>query len=257
MTTSATTMRAAPEKAQNFLPNPQKPSHVRPVRRGGGVSGRENRAPVAGTGDLVRSLFTGRLTVDVELVVGCVGGLSDQVRTAVAGNVRHARRLQGLSIRDLAERSGVSKALLSQLERGLANPTVEVLAAVAEALELSFADITRTPLYEPVVIRRAPALDPDAAGMAARTLLSSERRSRFELYESTLPAGQVHESAPHGRGSEEFAYVLSGAVTLETETWTVRLRAGEAVRFSAEADHSYRAAGRPARLLTLVSMPLD
>ncbi|MEZ0075928.1 helix-turn-helix domain-containing protein [Planotetraspora sp. GP83] len=184
-----------------------------------------------------------------------MSGLSDQVRAAIANNVRHARRTRGLSIRDLADRSGFSKAMLSQLERGLANPTVEVLSGIAESLELSFADITRTPLYEPQVMRRAPGDEVGAA--SARTLLSSLDRRRFEVYESSLPAEHTHESAPHGRGSEEFAYVLSGAVTLEIATWTVRLRAGDAVRFSAEAEHSYRTATRPARLLTLVSMPTD
>ncbi|MEU8271792.1 XRE family transcriptional regulator [Sphaerisporangium sp. NPDC049002] len=177
--------------------------------------------------------------------------LSEQVRAAIASNVRHARRTRGLSIRDLADRSGFSKALLSQLERGLANPTVEVLSGLAEALELSFADITRTPLFEPQVMRRA------SADEAARTLLSSMDRRRFEIYESVLPPEHTHESAPHGRGSEEFAYVLSGAVTLEIATWQVRLRSGDTVRFPAETEHSYRTTARATRLLTLVSMPSD
>ncbi|MCC5580538.1 MULTISPECIES: helix-turn-helix domain-containing protein [Microtetraspora] len=177
--------------------------------------------------------------------------LSEQVRAAIAGNVRHARRTRGLSIRDLADRCGFSKALLSQIERGLANPTVEVLSGIAEALELSFADITRTPLYEPQVMRRT------AADAAARTLLSSVDRRRFEIYESLLPPEHSHESAPHGRGSEEFAYVVSGAVTLEIATWTVRLRAGDAVRFSCEVEHSYQTGARATRLLTMVSMPSD
>ncbi|OPG13590.1 hypothetical protein B1L11_07700 [Microbispora sp. GKU 823] len=181
---------------------------------------------------------------------GRVGALSEQVRAAIASNVRHARHTRGLSIRDLADRSGFSKALLSQIERGLANPTVEVLAGLAEALDLSFADITRTPLYEPQVMRRA-------GDDAARTLLSSLDRRRFELYETPLPPEHAHESAPHGRGSEEFAYVLSGSVTLEVATYEVRLEAGDAVRFSAEAEHGYRTGAEPARLLTLVSMPSD
>ncbi len=62
-----------------------------------------------------------------------------------------------MSIRDLADRAGCSKALMSQLERGLANPTIEVLSGIAEALGMSFADITRAPLYEPQVMRRADA----------------------------------------------------------------------------------------------------
>jgi uncharacterized cupin superfamily protein len=77
------------------------------------------------------------------------------------------------------------------------------------------------------------------------------------MYESVFPAGHVHDSAPHGRASEECAYVISGTVRLEIAAWTVQLRAGDAVRFSAEAEHSYHTGPRPARLLTLVSMPTD
>jgi transcriptional regulator with XRE-family HTH domain len=160
-----------------------------------------------------------------------------------------------MSLRDLADQAGVSKALLSQLERGVANPTIEVLSAVSAAFDLDFADLIRVPLYEPQVLR-ADAADA-VAESAARTLFSSPDRRRFEIYETTLAAAHSRDSAPHGRGSEEFAYVLSGLVTLEIGQWTVRLRAGDAVRFSGEAEHSYTAGGRPARLLTLLSMPSE
>jgi transcriptional regulator with XRE-family HTH domain len=177
---------------------------------------------------------------------------ADQIRAAIAGNLRHARQSAGLSMRDLADRAGVSKALLSQLERGVANPTIEILSGVAAALSLELADLIRTPLYEPQVLRAQSVEEGDA-----RTLFSSPEQRRFEVYEATLLARQGRDSAPHGRGSEEFAYVMSGIVTLEVAQWTVRLRAGDAVRFSGETEHSYRAGGRPARLLTLVSMPSD
>jgi XRE family transcriptional regulator, regulator of sulfur utilization len=184
-----------------------------------------------------------------------VTSVANQVRAAIAQNLRHARQTRGLSMRDLAERAGVSKALLSQLERGVANPTVEVLAGIAASLELSFTDLSRAPLYEPQVLRR---LVPNADGLpSARTLFGSTEGRRFEIYESVFTPEHVHDSAPHGRASEECAYVITGAVTLEIAAWKVQLRSGDAVRFSAEAEHSYRTGQRATRLLTLVSMPTD
>ncbi|MBW8484131.1 helix-turn-helix domain-containing protein [Actinomadura parmotrematis] len=175
---------------------------------------------------------------------------TERLRAAIAENLRYARGSRGFSLRDLAEQAGVSKALLSQLERGVANPTIEVLSAVATALDLDFTDLIRTPLYEPQVLRAA-------AGEGARTLFSSPDRRRFEVYETTLAAGEPRDSAPHGRGSEEFAYVLAGEVVLESGQWTVRLGPGDGARFSGEAEHSYTAGGGTARLLTLLSMPSD
>jgi transcriptional regulator with XRE-family HTH domain len=177
---------------------------------------------------------------------------TERLRAAIAGNLRHARLVRGMSLRDLAERAGVSKGLLSQLEHCAANPTIEVLGSVAAALGLEVADLIRTPLYEPQVLSARSLED------ASRTLFSSAEARRVELYETALPAGGSHDSAPHGRGSEEFAYVLSGAVVLTLEQRSVSLSAGEAVRFSGEADHSYQAAeGRPVELITLLSMPSD
>jgi len=178
-----------------------------------------------------------------------------QIRMAIAGNLGRARRVRELSLRGLAERSGVSKALLSQVERGVANPTVDVLSAIAAALEIELDDLIRTPLYEPVV-RRCAGPD-EGAQSAVSTLFSSPDRRRFQVYEAVIPAGQFRDNGPHGRGSEEFAYVLSGEVSLEILSWDVRLFPGDTVRFSAEADHIYRADATAARVLTVVSMPSD
>ncbi|BAJ27406.1 MULTISPECIES: XRE family transcriptional regulator [Kitasatospora] len=175
-----------------------------------------------------------------------------RLRTAIAGNLKHARLVRGLSLRDLAERAGVSKGLLSQLEHSAANPTIEVLGAVAAALGLEVADLIRTPLFEPQVLSARSAEE------ASRTLFAGTEARRIALYETALPPGGTHDSAPHGRGSEEFAYVLSGAVVLTLEQRSVALRAGQAVRFSGEGEHSYRAAeDGPVELITLLAMPSD
>ncbi|MFR9788343.1 helix-turn-helix domain-containing protein [Streptomyces sp. MB22_4] len=176
---------------------------------------------------------------------------TERLRSAIAANLRYARHAQELSLRDLADRAGVSKALLSQLERGVANPTLEVLLAVGAALGLDLAELIRTPLYEPQVL---PA---HVAEAGTRTLFSSPDRRRVEFYEATVAARHSHESAPHGRGSDEFTYVVSGQVTLEVGQWSVPLRTGEAVRFSGEAEHRYVAGGRPVRLVTVLSMPSE
>lgn len=179
---------------------------------------------------------------------------ADQIRAAIAQNLKYGRRTAGLSLRELSARSGLSTALLSQLERGLANPTVEVLAGLAQTLGMSFADLSRVPLHDPQVLG---PLEGDATTVAARTLFGSTDRRRFELYESMFPAKHRHESAPHGLASEEWAYVLTGSLELEVGGAVVELRSGEAVRFSAETEHAYAVGPEPTRLLTIVSMPTE
>ncbi|MEU1735019.1 XRE family transcriptional regulator [Streptosporangium sp. NPDC020145] len=179
------------------------------------------------------------------------------VREAIAANLRRVRLARGLSVRELAELTGVSKALISQVERGVANPTVEVLSRLATALELTFGELTRVNLVGPEVVRRgenAPLLVGDSA---VRTLFAAPDRRRFELAEGDIPAGTRSAKSSHGRGSVEHAYVVSGEVTVETAEWSVTLAAGDALRFASESDHLYITGALPCRVLTLISFSED
>ncbi len=180
-------------------------------------------------------------------------GPADATRAAIAQHARALRTAQNMSVRALAEAAGVSPALVSQLEHGQANPTVEVLAAVAAALGTSLSELARIPQRGPVVLR-APQKGSEE-DLEGRTLLPSASARRVEMYEMFLSPDAGQQSAPHGVGSEEVAYVVSGAVTVSTDEWSVLLKVGDAIRFPAEAEHAYRAGARGARLVTAVSMP--
>ncbi|GAB2866436.1 XRE family transcriptional regulator [Actinocorallia aurea] len=172
------------------------------------------------------------------------------VREAVAGNVRRIRLARGLSLRELSEATGVSKALLSQIERGVANPTIDVLSRVAAALGESFVELARPRMDGPEVLRAEPD---EEAGQVARTLFGSWERRRFEISEGWIPAGTRSVKNAHGTDTVEYAYVVSGSVTVESEGWSVDLAPGDAIRFGAEHDHVYTTGSEPARVLTILS----
>ncbi|MFI7109143.1 helix-turn-helix domain-containing protein [Nonomuraea sp. NPDC050227] len=180
-------------------------------------------------------------------------GQAAGVRGALAGNLRRTRLARGFSVRELAELTGVSKALISQIERGVANPTIEVLTRLAGALELTFAELTRTRLAEPEVLRRSEGLPVTVGDTTVRGLFAAADRRRFELAEGELPPLTRSARSAHGHGSVEHAYVVSGEVTVESDTWSVRLGEGDAVRFGAEVDHVYATGERGCRMLTLIS----
>ncbi len=173
------------------------------------------------------------------------------LRAVVAGNVRRIRLVRGLSLRELSELTGVSKALLSQIERGVANPTIEVLSRVAAALGESFLELARPRMDGPEVLRAGEHAE--GAEPSVRTLFGSWERRRFELSEGNIPARTSSVKNSHGAGSVEYAYVVSGAVTLSSAGWSVELGTGDAVRFAAEHDHVYTTGDAAVRVLTLVS----
>lgn len=182
---------------------------------------------------------------------------TDGVRRAVADNVRRVRLARGYSLRELAELTGLSKALLSQLERCVANPTIEVLVRVGAALDLTFAELTRAPLLAPEIIRAEQGPSMIVDDLTIRTLFVSSERRRFELAESVVPPGAVSSKSSHGPGSIEHTVMIEGIVTISSLDWEIELGPGDSMRFSAEHDHTYRGGLVPARVLTLVSFSDD
>lgn len=171
-------------------------------------------------------------------------------RDAVAINLRRYRLRRGFSLRELAETGGSSKGLLSQIERGVANPTLDVLGRLAAALDVSVSDLIRPVLLEPQVIRS----EGDATGddIEVRTLFSTFERRRIELSEAYLPAGVQSARSEHGRAAVELAYVVDGSVRVDSQGWGVDLAKGDAIQFSAEYPHVYTAGPEGARVLTQV-----
>ncbi len=173
------------------------------------------------------------------------------VRRAVSANMRRSRLARGMSLRDMSGITGLSTALLSQVERETANPTVAALTRIAEALDLSFAELTRVQLLEPEIIRAADTRSV-GAGATGRMLFAMMERRRFDISEGSLPPHTAGVFSDHGRGSVEHGYVVAGEVTLQIGDATHHLGTGDAVRFSSSVPHAYSTADSDAVLLTVV-----
>ncbi|MBC9936013.1 MULTISPECIES: helix-turn-helix domain-containing protein [unclassified Leucobacter] len=180
-----------------------------------------------------------------------------EVRETIAANTRRARLLAGMSVRELAERAHLSPALISQIERGVANTTVDTLVKLAEVLNLSFPDLTWRYVAEPHVVRADEGeMEIEPAG-TVRTLFGSTDRRRFTVSIGTTDPNSMRDPVTHGIGSVEYSVVISGEVTVVTPDWSVHLRRGDAVRFSGEFPHSYRTGDSPSEVLTLVASTDD
>ena len=180
----------------------------------------------------------------------------------VGPRVRALREAEGLSLRDLADRSGVSAPMLSQVERGETSPTLAVAARIAAGLELRLSQLLR--------------LDEDGAVTVVR---AAERRRgggrghRYELLTPPLPGQRAevshHVLAPgaetggpgdppmHEPGSRETALVESGPVALVCDGKRHELAAGDTVTFDADLPHHFENPGpEEAVLLAVVSAGL-
>lgn len=165
-----------------------------------------------------------------------------RVARRVSDGLRRFRKARGLSLDELAQRSGVSRAALSQIEGARTNPTLAVLWKVAVGLEVPFqALIGATEEKTPQLMRAsdtAPLRSADGR-MESRLLSPRGTAPDLEIYElKFLPKG-VHRSEPHSEGTTEILTVTAGALRVTIEDHAYELSAGDTMFFHADAPHVY------------------
>lgn len=179
----------------------------------------------------------------------------DDLAPSVGANLRDLRQQKRLSLDRLAAASGVSRAMLSQIELGRSAPTINVLWKIARALEVPFAALLREPERGQVrVLRRSDArrLTSHDGGFSTRALSPADAPRRVEFYELRLLAGAVELAEAHPRGTTENLVVGSGRVQVEVEGSFHELGAGDAMFFHADIPHAYRNTGEETATIYLV-----
>jgi transcriptional regulator with XRE-family HTH domain len=191
--------------------------------------------------------------------------LADQLehQIQIGPRVRALREAMDLSLRDLAERSGVSAPMLSQVERGETSPTLAVASRIARGLDLRLSQLLRLDEESSVsVVRRAERRrGGGTAGHDFEILTPPLPGQRAELSRHVLAAGAATggEGDPpmHEPGSREIALVESGTVTLQIDGTEHELREGDSVTFDADLAHRFENPGPgEAVLLAVVSAGL-
>jgi transcriptional regulator with XRE-family HTH domain len=168
----------------------------------------------------------------------------------IGARVKALRESSGLSLRELAERSGVSAPMLSQVERGETSPTLTVAARVATGLELRLSQLLRLDEGGAVTVVRASGRR--RGGNARRghrfeILTSPHPGLRAELSRHTLAPGASTGGADdppiHEPGSRETALVERGPVVLVCDGQRYELEQGDCVTFDADLPHHFENAG--------------
>jgi XRE family transcriptional regulator, regulator of sulfur utilization len=190
---------------------------------------------------------------------GAIGVRDD---AGIGARIRSLREAMGLSLRDLGQRSGVSAASLSQIERGESSPTVALAGRIASGLELSLSQLLRLDEERHlVVVRAGTGRRRERSGHAVEELtppLPGQRAdvSRHELAPGSRTGGD-DDPPIHEPGSRETVVVLEGEVELAIDGQTHVLAEGDSVTFDADLPHRLENAGeRPARLLAVIAAGL-
>lgn len=191
--------------------------------------------------------------------------LADPLDPSVIGaRVKALREASGLSLRDLAARSGVSAPMLSQVERGETSPTLTVASRIASGLELRLSQLLRLDEGGSVTIVRAGQRQHGGnarRGHRFEVLTAGQPGQRAELSRHTLAAGAstgASDDPPmHEAGSRETALVEQGELVLVCDGQRHELTDGDCVTFDADLPHHFENPGSgEAAFLAVVSAGL-
>lgn len=177
----------------------------------------------------------------------------------LAQNIQRLRERRGLSLSALARTAGLSKSTLFNLERGEANPSMDTLWSLADALDVPFAtlfinaaapgmvDVLRAGDAPRVVRDGEGAFSSNNSGhdphFVIRHMLSLHSRGELEAYTVDVGPGVERPAAPHSRGVIEHVFVTAGRMEVEIGESTERLDVGDRMSFLADRPHVYRGAG--------------
>jgi transcriptional regulator with XRE-family HTH domain len=182
----------------------------------------------------------------------------DALSRHLGSRVKHLRQQRSWSLEELAQASGVSRSMLSQIEREQVNPTLAVTFRIAHAFGMALGELVEAPgASSSVTVIRADdrayhyRSDKDCR---IRTLSPLNLEKDVEFYEVQLQAGGALRSAAHFAGTREFLTVQKGQVRVNSGQDSEVLNPGDSVTYRADVPHAIVNVGRSEAVMFLVDI---
>ncbi|WP_170379354.1 helix-turn-helix domain-containing protein [Ruegeria atlantica] len=165
--------------------------------------------------------------------------------------LRDVRAASGLSLSKVAEMTGVSKAMLGQIERGESSPTIATLWKIAKGFQLPLSALIGTAALRDTTTPDVFRTVTFPGSIEVKIVFPFDPALRAETFHVELAPNQSHESAAHATGVTEEVFVLNGALEILRDGKWVALEAGQGLRFAADLPHGYRAGDQGAVFLNM------
>src|SRR5258706_4504909 len=170
---------------------------------------------------------------------------ADPIHRLLCGRVRELRKRRGWTLDQLSAACGVSRSMLSEIERGNANPTLAVAFRIAGAFSMSLGDLVDVPA---AAARKIDVIRADDRAyhyrtdnkIRIRTLSPLRLEKSVEYYELTLRPGGALTSSPHFEGARELLTVQQGAVRVTSDGETTDLARGDSAHYPADVPHAIK-----------------
>ena len=180
----------------------------------------------------------------------------DAILNQLPARLKEARLGQGLSLDAVAKLSGVSRSMVSQIERGESSPTIATLWNLTRALQVDFAGLLDgAPAAAQIEVLRSaevPTIGNLGSGCKIRILSPPEEAGRHEVYELAIAKGGMLDSQPHARGAREHLTVIEGHCEVVSGEARSELGPGDTARYAADVAHRIAAVGGAVKAFLVV-----
>jgi transcriptional regulator with XRE-family HTH domain len=172
----------------------------------------------------------------------------DQQLRVLADEIRHFRKRRQFSLEKLAEVSGVSRSMISKIERCESAPSTVVLAKIAEALGVTFSQLMapamdREAIHIPAA--RQPILRDEETGFLRRCISPVLPGRGIDWVLNTLPVGaSTGAFVAHRRGVEEYIWIMRGKLRAEIGDEKFLMSEGDSLYFHADVSHAFVNVGK-------------
>ncbi len=181
---------------------------------------------------------------------------ADTILNALPLRLKEARKSQGLSLDAVANLSGVSRSMVSQIERGESSPTIATLWNLTRALNVDFAGLMehgeQGDKIDVLYANEVPKIESMGKGCRIAILSPPEAAGGHEVYDISFQEGGFLKSKPHARGAAEQLTVLEGRVQITSGTACSELAQGDTARYAADVPHEIMALDGPCRVFLIV-----
>ena len=177
-----------------------------------------------------------------------------QLDKNIAFNLKRIRKSKNMSLDMLAERTGVSKSMLGQIERGESNPTVSTIGKIVDGLKVPFEQLIydRQEFMVMPSLEEAPVFRAKEGEYRIYVMLPYDAGRNFEIYQGEVVPGEQMESESHGENTWEYLTVVSGEVELYLEDKSFLVKTGSSLYFACDRRHVYRNIGGEKAVVTML-----
>ncbi|MBP2241104.1 transcriptional regulator with XRE-family HTH domain [Cytobacillus eiseniae] len=178
----------------------------------------------------------------------------ENIQKNIGVNLKNIRKTRGYSLDTTAEITGVSKAMLGQIERGESNPTVTTLWKIASGLQVSFSSlISEKPsdVLHVDLTKISPIVECNG-DYRVYPIFPFDPRKKFELFIVEIEPDCQHTADKHNDGVEEYVTVMNGKLDMYIGDQQLQIQQGNSIRFLANKTHTYKNSGDEVIRLQLV-----